>query len=66
VQAIPLFVCACHIWHLGLHTGNARDCLYGGLNDAYSHQRMQWLRALEDDYLAEEGGTDEATTRNCR
>jgi Ser/Thr protein kinase RdoA (MazF antagonist) len=25
VQAIPLFVCARHIWHMGLHTGNASD-----------------------------------------
>jgi Ser/Thr protein kinase RdoA (MazF antagonist) len=53
LQAIPLFVCARHIWHMGLHTANAHDWGYGGLGDKYFDQRLQWLRALEADYLAE-------------
>jgi hypothetical protein len=53
LQAIPLFVCARHIWHMGLHTANARDWGYGGLGDKYFDRRLQWLRALEADYLAE-------------
>jgi Ser/Thr protein kinase RdoA (MazF antagonist) len=53
VQAIPLFVCARHIWHMGLHAENAYDWGYGGLGDAYFDKRLEYLRALEADYLAD-------------
>lgn len=51
LKAIPLFVCARYIWHMGLHTENAHDWGYGGLGDAYFDKRLQYLRALEADYL---------------
>lgn len=51
LQAVPLFICARHIWHMGLHTGNASDWGYGDLNDAYFDKRLKWLRELEADYL---------------
>ena len=53
VRAVPLFICGRHVWHMGLHTANARSYGYGGLNDAYFDRRMAWLRDLEADYLTE-------------
>lgn len=52
LQAVPLFVCARHIWHMGLHTANAHTWGCGDLNEAYFSQRIQWLQSLEADYLA--------------
>jgi Ser/Thr protein kinase RdoA (MazF antagonist) len=51
IQAIPLFVCARYIWHMGLHTENAPDWGHGGLGDAYFDKRLGYLRAVEADYL---------------
>jgi Ser/Thr protein kinase RdoA (MazF antagonist) len=51
LHAIPLFICARHIWHMGVHTGNASDWGYGGLSDTYFDERLRWLRSLETDYL---------------
>jgi Ser/Thr protein kinase RdoA (MazF antagonist) len=51
VEAVPLFVCARHIWHMGMHTQNADDWGWGQLGDAYFDRRLGWLRALEADYL---------------
>jgi Ser/Thr protein kinase RdoA (MazF antagonist) len=55
IEAVPLFICARHIWHMGLHTGNAPDWGHGDLGDAYFDRRLGWLRALEADYLTVEG-----------
>jgi Ser/Thr protein kinase RdoA (MazF antagonist) len=55
VEAVPLFICARHVWHMGLHTGNAQDWGHGDLGDAYFDRRLGWLRALEADYLTAEG-----------
>ena len=51
VQAIPLFVCARYVWHIGLHAENAVDWGYGGLNDKYFDRRLGYLRAAEADFL---------------
>lgn len=51
VQAIPLFVCARYIWHMGLHCENAPDWGHGGLGDAYFDKRLEYLRAVEGDIL---------------
>jgi len=50
IDAVPLFVCARHIWHMGVHAQNAPTWGYGALNDAYYNRRLEWLRALEKDY----------------
>jgi Ser/Thr protein kinase RdoA (MazF antagonist) len=50
-RAIPLFICARHVWHMGLHTGNAHFYGYGSLGDAYFERRIEWLRSLQADYL---------------
>lgn len=50
VLAIPLFVCARYIWHMGVHTQNAYDWGCGWLNDEYFDQKLQYLRELEADY----------------
>jgi Ser/Thr protein kinase RdoA (MazF antagonist) len=49
--AVPLFICARHIWHMGLHTANAAQWGYGHLADAYFRQRLAWLRDLANDCL---------------
>ncbi|MFC2077848.1 phosphotransferase enzyme family protein [Candidatus Bipolaricaulota bacterium] len=53
IAAVPLFVCARHIWHMGVHAENAPHWGYGGLNDAYYDRRIEWLRALAADYRIE-------------
>jgi Ser/Thr protein kinase RdoA (MazF antagonist) len=64
VKAVPLFVCARHIWHMGVHAENACDWGFGALGDAYFGRRVGWLRALEVDYLdGEEPGTREPCAR---
>jgi Ser/Thr protein kinase RdoA (MazF antagonist) len=51
IKAVPLFICARHIWHMGLHTGNAKDWGYGDLKDSYFDWRMARLHELDKDYL---------------
>jgi Ser/Thr protein kinase RdoA (MazF antagonist) len=51
VSAIPLFVGARYIWHMGVHTQNAPDWGCGFLNDKYFDHRLDQLRAVEADYL---------------
>jgi len=48
--AVPLFVCARHIWHMGVHAENACHWGYGGLDDEYYTRRIEALRELESDY----------------
>jgi len=50
VSAVPLFVCARHIWHMGVHAENASHWGYGGLNDDYYARRIEGLRKLATDY----------------
>ncbi|MCX6093959.1 MAG: hypothetical protein NTY63_03945 [Candidatus Bipolaricaulota bacterium] len=50
VDAVPLFVCARHIWHMGVHAENASHWGYGGLSDEYYSRRIDALRSLADDY----------------
>jgi Ser/Thr protein kinase RdoA (MazF antagonist) len=51
VAAIPLFVCARYIWHMGLHTANAYDWGHAWLNDEYFDKGMQNLRKCATDYF---------------
>lgn len=55
-QAIPLFVAARYIWHMGVHTQNAVDWGCGWLDDDYFNEKLKYLRALEKDYLEEGHG----------
>jgi len=51
VLAVPLFVCARYIWHMGVHTQNAPDWGIGPLNDEYFNKKLSQLREAENDYL---------------
>jgi len=56
LQAIPLFVGARYIWHMGVHTQNAPDWGCEWLGDEYFTEKLNALRALEaDDYFAARG-----------
>jgi len=50
VEAVPLFVCARHFWHMGVHAQNAPVWGHGALGDAYFDRRIGWLRELAVDY----------------
>lgn len=50
VNAVPLFVCARHIWHMGVHAENASHWGHGGLDDGYYTRRLGALRELARDY----------------
>jgi Ser/Thr protein kinase RdoA (MazF antagonist) len=57
VLAVPLFVGARYVWHMGVHTQNAPDWGCGFLNDNYFERRLDQLRAVEADYwTTEEAG----------
>ena len=51
VQAVPLFVCARYLWHMGVHTQNSPDWGIGFLNDGYFDDHLKRLRQAEEDYL---------------
>jgi Ser/Thr protein kinase RdoA (MazF antagonist) len=51
VQAIPLFVCARYLWHMGVHTQNSPDWGIGFLNDNYFDTHLQRLKQAKEDYL---------------
>jgi Ser/Thr protein kinase RdoA (MazF antagonist) len=51
VQAVPLFVCARYLWHMGVHTQNSPDWGISFLNDKYFDTHLQRLRQAEEDYL---------------
>jgi Ser/Thr protein kinase RdoA (MazF antagonist) len=51
VQAIPLFVCARYLWHMGVHTQNSPDWGIDFLNDKYFDDHLNRLRQAEKDYL---------------
>lgn len=52
VQAVPLFVCARYLWHMGVHTQNSPDWGIGFLNEEYFDDHLKRLRDAEVDYLA--------------
>jgi Ser/Thr protein kinase RdoA (MazF antagonist) len=52
VQAVPLFVCARYLWHMGVHTQNAPDWGSDSLNEVYFDAHLKRLRDAEADYLA--------------
>jgi Ser/Thr protein kinase RdoA (MazF antagonist) len=51
VQAVPLFVCARYLWHMGVHTQNSPDWGIQFLNDDYFDSHLKRLRQAEEDYL---------------
>jgi Ser/Thr protein kinase RdoA (MazF antagonist) len=51
VQAVPLFVCARYLWHMGVHTQNSPDWGIDFLNDRYFDDHLKRLRQAEEDYL---------------
>jgi Ser/Thr protein kinase RdoA (MazF antagonist) len=52
VQAVPLFVCARYLWHMGVHTQNSPDWGIEFLNEEYFDDHFKRLRSAEADYLA--------------
>ncbi|HSR33723.1 MAG TPA: phosphotransferase [Anaerolineae bacterium] len=50
-RAIPLFVCARYLWHIGVHTQNSPDWGIGFLNEKYFDSHLDRLRRAEEDYL---------------
>lgn len=55
VQAIPFFVGARYLWHMGVHTQNAPDWGCEWLNDKYFDEKLDFLRAVEKDYMGYAG-----------
>jgi Ser/Thr protein kinase RdoA (MazF antagonist) len=51
VQAVPLFVCARYLWHMGVHAQNTPDWGIDFLNDKYFDQHLERVRQAEKDYL---------------
>lgn len=52
VLAVPLFVCARYLWHMGVHTQNSPDWGIGFLDEEYFDTHFERLRNAEADYLA--------------
>lgn len=52
VQAVPLFVCARYLWHMGAHTQNSPDWGIDFLNAEYFDTHLKRLRDAAADYLA--------------
>lgn len=53
LRAVPLFVCARYLWHIGVHAQNAPDWGAGFLDDAYYDTHLGRLREAAADYLPE-------------
>jgi Ser/Thr protein kinase RdoA (MazF antagonist) len=51
VRAVPLFVCARYLWHVGVHTQNSPDWGIGFLDEEYWNTHLKRLRDAEADYL---------------
>lgn len=50
-EAIPSFVGARYVWHMGVHTQNAVDWGCEWLSDAYFDEKLGYLKAVEEDYF---------------
>jgi Ser/Thr protein kinase RdoA (MazF antagonist) len=53
VTAVPVFVCARYLWHMGVHTQNAPDWGIDFLNEEYWCTHLKRLREGEADYLTQ-------------
>ncbi len=51
VRAVPIFVCARYLWHMGVHTLNSYDWGIDFLNDGYFNSHLGNLKKAEKDYL---------------
>lgn len=51
LQAVPLFVCARYLWHIGVHTQNSPDWGVGNLNEKYFERHLGRLRQAKADFL---------------
>jgi Ser/Thr protein kinase RdoA (MazF antagonist) len=51
IQAVPLFVCARYLWHIGAHAQNSPDWGIDFLNTEYFDTHLKRLRDAEKDYL---------------
>jgi Ser/Thr protein kinase RdoA (MazF antagonist) len=51
LQAVPLFVCARYLWHMGVHAQNSHDWGFDFLSDKYFDDHIHLLRQAEADYL---------------
>jgi Ser/Thr protein kinase RdoA (MazF antagonist) len=51
MQAVPLFVCARYLWHMGVHTQNSPDWGIDFLSDRYFDNHLKDLRQAEAAYL---------------
>jgi Ser/Thr protein kinase RdoA (MazF antagonist) len=54
LRAAPLMVGARYLWHMGIHTVNAPNWGFGGLNDAYWDRALKRLRTFEAEGLLPE------------
>jgi Ser/Thr protein kinase RdoA (MazF antagonist) len=54
LHATSDFVALRHFWLLGLHASNSCDFGYGWMLDRYFDRAMEFFRAWEAEYLAEE------------
>ena len=52
IQAVPLFVCARYLWHMGVHTQNSVDWGIDFLNEGYFKDHLGRLRKAEEEYLS--------------
>lgn len=50
-MAIPLFVCARYLWHIGVHTRNTPDWGIDIINDEYIKDHLERLHKAAEDYL---------------
>jgi Ser/Thr protein kinase RdoA (MazF antagonist) len=51
VEAVPLFVCARYLWHVGVHAQNAPEWGAGFLDDDYFDTHLGRLHTAANDYL---------------
>ncbi|HPH98276.1 MAG TPA: phosphotransferase [Anaerolineaceae bacterium] len=58
LQAIPMFVGARYLWHMGVHTQNAYDWGCGWLDDDYFNNKINCLKAVEKDYFSTKAAVD--------
>lgn len=54
IKAVPLFVCARYLWHMGVHTQNSPEWGIDFLNARYFDTHLKRLRDAEADFLTKE------------
>ena len=50
LEALPAMAACRYLWHISVHTLNARDWGIDWLEDVYFDKRLALLNQLEDDY----------------